>query len=61
MDNNGFNVVFEKFSFDLSFLKKQLDSTVSYAWQRDSLIILKLIYIVNPSGSKLFFRLNGQM
>ena len=34
---------------------------MAHAWQRDSLIILQLINILNPHGSKLFFRLNGQM
>ena len=61
MDINGFNVVLEKFSFDLKLKKKQLNSTVAHAWQRDSLITLQLINILNPYGSKLFFRLNGQM
>ena len=28
---------------------------VAYAWQRDSLIILQLINILNPYGSKLSF------
>ena len=34
---------------------------VAHSKQRYSLIILQLITILNPYGSKLFFRLNGQM
>jgi len=34
---------------------------VTHSKQRYSLIILELINILNPYGSKLFFCLNGQM
>ena len=67
VDINGFNVVPEKFSFDL---KKQLDPTVACACQPDSQIIAqrlargllqRAIHILNPYCSNIFFRFNRPM